>query len=284
MSATQELIAAALTAAEVFELSARFEDEKNAVEALREACARAMVQPDIAEVERLVQKLESCAGWAGETQGENRRIWREEQDISRTALLDAVRVMAAERDEWQKLRDPATLHANLLRGEPARLTREMLLHLLGDSAPQPVGDVPMPEPDGWLSPDWNVSVRLDFEMFNDGGNIYAAETLRTYGEQCRAAGYTAGVAAVCGQVANALGLGSDGGFASSYLLAQIAECAALEAVVLASRQDAERYRWLRDKSPATWMAQVGDLPLFKGDFDSAIDYEIDAALRGEVKP
>jgi len=36
--------------------------------------------------------------------------------------------------DMQKLRNPATLHANLLRGQPAQLTREMLLHLLGDAA------------------------------------------------------------------------------------------------------------------------------------------------------
>lgn len=38
---------------------------------------------------------------------------------------------SAELDEWRKLRDPETLHANLLRGQPARLSREQLLHLLG---------------------------------------------------------------------------------------------------------------------------------------------------------
>ena len=41
-----QLIAAALTAADVFELSAQFEDEKNAVEELRESCARALAGPD----------------------------------------------------------------------------------------------------------------------------------------------------------------------------------------------------------------------------------------------
>lgn len=61
------------------------------------------------------------------------------------------------------------------------------------------------------------------------------------------------------------------------------EAAGYAAGVAAGGKDAERYRWLRDKSPPTWMAQVEDLPLFKGDFDSAIDYEINAALRGEVK-
>lgn len=38
---------------------------------------------------------------------------------------------AAELAEWRKLRDPATLHVNLLRGVPAQLPREMYLHLGG---------------------------------------------------------------------------------------------------------------------------------------------------------
>ena len=35
---------------------------------------------------------------------------------------------------WQKLRDPVVLHANLLRGRPARLTQNQALHLIGDDA------------------------------------------------------------------------------------------------------------------------------------------------------
>ena len=34
--------------------------------------------------------------------------------------------------EWEKLRDPVALHQNLLRGFPARLTPDMLKHLLGN--------------------------------------------------------------------------------------------------------------------------------------------------------
>lgn len=33
--------------------------------------------------------------------------------------------------EWRKLKDPANLHANLLRGFPAKLTQEQLNHLAG---------------------------------------------------------------------------------------------------------------------------------------------------------
>jgi hypothetical protein len=37
--------------------------------------------------------------------------------------------------EWNKLRNPATLHANLLRGIPCRLDRATFLHLAGDETP-----------------------------------------------------------------------------------------------------------------------------------------------------
>jgi hypothetical protein len=37
--------------------------------------------------------------------------------------------------EWEKLGDPVTLHANLLRGIPCRLDRATFLHLAGDETP-----------------------------------------------------------------------------------------------------------------------------------------------------
>lgn len=40
--------------------------------------------------------------------------------------------MDAELAEWRKLRDPANLHVNLLRGQPAQLTREQAMHLCAD--------------------------------------------------------------------------------------------------------------------------------------------------------
>mgnify|MGYP003553189145 FL=1 len=47
--------------------------------------------------------------------------------------------------EWEKLRDPVTLHVSLLRGFPAKLDRDTFLHLAGDPpAAQPAG-----EPDCW---------------------------------------------------------------------------------------------------------------------------------------
>jgi hypothetical protein len=42
--------------------------------------------------------------------------------------------LRAELAEWEKLRDPSILHANLLRGLPAQLDRDKFLHLAGDAA------------------------------------------------------------------------------------------------------------------------------------------------------
>lgn len=50
----QDLIAAALTAAELIELTDLPVDSVELAQELREACARAMVQPDVSEVERLL--------------------------------------------------------------------------------------------------------------------------------------------------------------------------------------------------------------------------------------
>jgi len=44
---------------------------------------------------------------------------------------DEIERLQAELATWRKLADPQTLHANLLRGLPARLTREQVLHLAG---------------------------------------------------------------------------------------------------------------------------------------------------------
>ncbi|MEN7429207.1 hypothetical protein VA599_00530 [Chromobacterium sp. TRC.1.1.SA] len=47
-------------------------------------------------------------------------------------LLAHIDAQAAELAEWHKLRDSNALHINLLRGMPARLTTEQLLHIAGD--------------------------------------------------------------------------------------------------------------------------------------------------------
>lgn len=62
-----------------------------------------------------------------------------------------------------------------------------------DTAPAPA-EVPMPEPDGELEPDGEGFVTLKDPLYDDGGDIYAPHTMRTYGERCRAAGEAAGYA------------------------------------------------------------------------------------------
>lgn len=47
------------------------------------------------------------------------------------AAADEIAALRAEVAEWQKLRNPAVLHANLLRGLPARLDAATYLHLGG---------------------------------------------------------------------------------------------------------------------------------------------------------
>jgi hypothetical protein len=52
-----------------------------------------------------------------------------ERAASVVAERDALK---AELEQWRKLSDPATLHANLVRGIPCKLPDNLLLHLLGD--------------------------------------------------------------------------------------------------------------------------------------------------------
>ncbi len=55
-------------------------------------------------------------------------------DLLNHAEAQAARIatLEAEVAEWRRLRDPATLHVNLLRGIPAKLPREVFLHIAGD--------------------------------------------------------------------------------------------------------------------------------------------------------
>ena len=47
-------------------------------------------------------------------------------------LADEVRRLRYQVAEWEKLGDPVTLHANLLRDIPCRLDRDTFSHLAGD--------------------------------------------------------------------------------------------------------------------------------------------------------
>lgn len=65
------------------------------------------------------------------------RAWNAMRDalIARASVaVPAMTVDLTELAEWRKLKEPAALHANLLRGMPARLESKELLHLAGDEA------------------------------------------------------------------------------------------------------------------------------------------------------
>ena len=56
-------------------------------------------------------------------------------------LAEEVRRLQKQLREWEKLQDPVFLHVNLLRGLPAKLSRDTFLHLAGDE-PFNVADRP----------------------------------------------------------------------------------------------------------------------------------------------
>ena len=57
-------------------------------------------------------------------------------DAGLSAQASEVEALRAKVAEWEKLRDPVTLHVSLLRGFPARLSRAVFLHLAGDEEPK----------------------------------------------------------------------------------------------------------------------------------------------------
>jgi len=259
MSATQELIAAALIAAdkiEGMELPVGYldlaEEAAELATDLREACARAMVQPDIAEVERLVDEYsDSVVEMARERKN---KYLVAQRDTDRTALIDAVRAIVAERDGlMQTLRDEIDENLRLrelggalpdenITAMTERIIRERGQFRAAAKMVQPVGEVPMPEPAAYLADNglWcNEPMSPRYEP------AYFSGEMQKYGDAREAAGYAAG------------------------------------------GKDAERYRWLRDAKPySAASGSLCELWLFSrptataGEFDAAID----AALRGEVKP
>lgn len=66
--------------------------------------------------------------------GQTMRTARSPNITAREAITvgNWLAAMDAELAEWRKLRDPANLHVNLLRGQPAQLTREQAMHLCAD--------------------------------------------------------------------------------------------------------------------------------------------------------
>lgn len=80
-----------------------------------------------------------CAStWRWTSDWPGREVHDEDQLVrlsdAEAAIAAVTKAKDAEIAEWKKLLDPAVLHANLNRGIPAKLTREQLLHLLGDDA------------------------------------------------------------------------------------------------------------------------------------------------------
>ena len=154
MSATQDLIAAALTAADKLDIiGGHFSITADGV---RELCARAMVQPDMGEVEKLLCIHENVVRMHA-----NGLEWDKAPSATRAALLDYVR------DHF---------------GDVGKMV-------------QPVGEVPMPEletrdNDLPALPDLPDLVEMDDARWG-----YRADDMRDYGEDCWEAGYAAGVAA-----------------------------------------------------------------------------------------
>lgn len=52
--------------------------------------------------------------------------------LARDKMRERAEKAEAALAEWEKLKDPVTLHINLLRGFPATLTADMLRHIAGD--------------------------------------------------------------------------------------------------------------------------------------------------------
>ena len=183
MSATQELIAAALTAAG----SIRWQYPELSDE-LRELCARAMVQPDVSEVERLINEFgvscDSVAKRGHITSFKPLGQQITEHRASRTTLLDAVRAIVAERDAL--IADNERLSGLYEQAVKGRADMRSALRDARAADPQPVSaaEVPFPIPNKTLyGHDRTVS-----------GHFYTAAKVRTYGDAREAAGYARAVA------------------------------------------------------------------------------------------
>ncbi len=195
MSTTRDLIAAALTLADIDEHVAEMPTQ--AATDVRELCARAMVEPDIGEVKNLVSAACNLMFDAGKLLGRrDAGADREVEDArsARTALLDYVRGVMTERDAL--LADNERLSGLYEQAVKGRADMRSALRDARAAAPQPVSaaEVPMPEPDGELEPDGEGFVTLSNTLFDYGGQIYTTETLRTYGDDREAAGYARGLA------------------------------------------------------------------------------------------
>ena len=151
MSATQDLIAAALRLTALAERNTDDRDEwQHSISEVRELCARAMVQqaPDMAEVERLVGKHAEASALLQLCRVTDLSIAdrRYKFVLSRTALLDYVRGIMAERDAL--IADNERLSGLYEQAVKGRADMRRALRDARAAAPQPVSaaEVPMPIP------------------------------------------------------------------------------------------------------------------------------------------
>lgn len=73
----------------------------------------------------LIERLQACY---------EDPMWADHSEVPKALLRSAaaeIKRLQAEIAKWERLRDRATLHTNLVRGFPAALSRESLLHLAG---------------------------------------------------------------------------------------------------------------------------------------------------------
>jgi len=177
MSAKEELIATALTAAD--ELDRVYENapvEQNSND-LREACARAMCVPDMAERDALIPDLEEedllAAYYAGEESGYRRGRKEATQPVSATEVL-----MPPKCHPLHKLGQRlAELLDENQWAECERLLLECWKHEQKPSA----AEVPMPQ--GYAERPADYS-----------GGIWIESQMRQYGDAREAAGYARGLA------------------------------------------------------------------------------------------
>ncbi len=191
MSTTRDLIAAALTLADIDEHVAEMPTQ--AATDVRELCARAMVEPDIGEVKNLVSAACNLMFDAGKLLGRrDAGADREVEDArsARTALLDYVRGVMTERDAL--LADNERLSGLYEQAVKGRADMRSALRDARAAAPQPVSAAEVPMPQGYAERPSDYT-----------GGIWIESQMRTYGDTREAAGYARGVAACLDALADA---------------------------------------------------------------------------------
>jgi hypothetical protein len=208
--------------------------------------ARAMVQPDIAEVERLVRDYcNACRAIAAERDG----------------LMQTLR---DEIDENLRLRElGGAMPDENITAMTERLIRERDQFRdaakMVSAAPQPIGEVPMPEPAATFYTDeqtgrFSEYMRPPAKLTEGDARLYDGPAMHAYGNACRAAGYARGLAT--------------------------------------AGKDAERLDWMIQHTDAAICSAGPNGPFhiwFRYSNRLTEEYPtaraaIDAALRGEVKP